>query len=125
VETPWAFSEQVQPASFLQTLSQAVVVLPRLIAITRNRNQQQAAGAALGEGELRSDVLDRCLHRCELQPFFSITDSNASLSNLSIDLVSEGTERFLFWKSPVERLSTPNTAWAFVNLRARDFTSAQ
>ncbi len=65
-----------------QTLAQAIVVMPRLVAITRNRNQQQAAGPAFGEGELLPDVLDRCLHRCELHPFFSITDCSASLSRL-------------------------------------------
>src|ERR1700722_9225603 len=65
-----------------QTLAQTVVPLARRVAITRNRNQQQAASPALGEGELLTDVLHRCLHRCELHPFFSITDCRASLSRL-------------------------------------------
>lgn len=53
-----------------QTLTQAVVVSLWLVAIARNRNQQQTAGTTLGEGELLADMLDGDLHRVELQPFF-------------------------------------------------------
>ena len=48
---------------------------------TQWKNQLQE-GAAFGEGEFLPDVLDRCLHRCELHPFFPMTDCSASLSRL-------------------------------------------
>ena len=44
-----------------QTLTQVVVVLPRLVAAARYRNQPQAASPALCEGKLFPDVLDRCI----------------------------------------------------------------
>ncbi len=55
-----------------ETLTPAMVVLLRLVAIARNRNQQQAAGPAHGEGERLSEVLDRCLHCCEYYPILSL-----------------------------------------------------
>ena len=65
-----------------QTRSKGVVALARLVAIARNWDKQHTTSPALTEGELLPDMLDRCLHRCELHPFFSITDCRASLSRL-------------------------------------------
>jgi hypothetical protein len=54
----------------------------RPVTIRRHRHCHQSAGSPLAEGILLLHLLDSCLQRYELQPFFRITDCSASLSRL-------------------------------------------
>src|SRR3984885_10965214 len=65
-----------------QTRTQVFILASCLITDARNCDHQKAARSPLAEGVLLFDMLDSCLHRYELHPFFRITDCSASLSRL-------------------------------------------
>ncbi len=73
---------KLRTAEWLVNLLAILCILSWRIFWITMLNLLQAASPAFGEGELLPDVLDRCLHRCELHPFFPITDCSASLSRL-------------------------------------------
>ncbi len=70
------------PRQLRQLCAQRFVRPPRLIAVTRYCHHHQAARPPLAEGISFPHLLDSCLQRYELHPFFRITDCNASLSRL-------------------------------------------
>src|SRR5579864_1240359 len=69
------------PRQLYQPRAQWLVRATRLIPTSRDGQQHQTTGPSLTEGVLLTHLLDSCLHRYELQPFFRITDCNASLSS--------------------------------------------
>ena len=70
------------PRQLQQSRAQRFVRPPRLITVSRDRHPHQAARSSLTEGILLPHLPDSCLQSYELQPFFRITDCNASLSRL-------------------------------------------
>src|SRR5580698_6249303 len=70
------------PRQLHQLRPQRLIRSQRAVTIRRHRHCHQSAGSPLAEGILLLHLLDSCLQRYELQPFFRITDCSASLSRL-------------------------------------------